>query len=1009
MSYQSGSLPPIPTSRNVTSDTDSTPHLPYVPADTEYGGPSSTTGWGGDVQIRALTALHEEKTKALMHSVNSLKKQVATLQTAARSNKRSEYMAALAADLRRAELVADVAKTELSRRTDLSIDQVDQLILKRSVGGPTRFRPKPREELATEVAALKAKYQTAAAALKEASSRNRSLQAALEAATTSAAFPKTGSGKGPLQAVTGALQRQSAGKPLLGSARKLGRGGARDGRPPSPGRQHVSASQDSATEQAQTIWALSAELEEVRAQLRAKDAQLTEQGGKVSQLMHSAVDLPQLQREHKAALGRAEEAERDLRASRTAHAEAVQQLEALRTELARVQDERDALSDEISAAKDFTGKSSAQAAQSQAALLAQLDARTRELQTARDECIEQQAAVENRDDVIADMQLEASELRSALEASQSVAEHLRSQLEAANSLAEELEPELADRRAGMAAMESTQAELEEALGAATEEARASKRQADEAAGALDAVKAEMQRLTEELAAAHSQIAQQVERIEALELELDAEQRMVRSLQARAAAADSEHAQGLTQKQLEMEELITKLKTDVQERNTRIAILEEQLRSAVDRAEAAEQALRNAPDEGLSESEDAATCLSTPRSARSAGPDLEPLRAELQERVHDVRLEEAKYAELLSQVHTRAQGFDSFLSNLDDTLELPLESLDMSSPQVQTALDTLANTLESAVTLGHAKPAQSIMRAAEAAPPKWMAAEGAYAAVMLCVVLQQAWQKYAERLHNAAARVLSRAKSKPSKRAWQPIVAKLGKLLPASALQEAPVEWAGVAADLDKSFSDAGLARAKDQAYQGQGFTTATSLGLVVASAAKVRAVDEAVARYDALANVVRLYVSAYDRHSTAVLDSGRISSSVAKHAASATHALQTLTTALSEARAYASTAVSQVTNIVQEHSADADSLAHSAEHTLHSLQAYVETWSRYGHELGLQVSSVKQEAKDAGASSFVLEPLEALCGEPPNLDEVARQAAEVAEASERRAEKLASQAAPPGM
>ena len=86
-----------------------------------------------------------------MKSVNTLKDQITLLKSRSKEHRRSSLIGGLRDKLREQELVADVLKEELELRTQLSGMEVNEFVVKKTVGGPKRFRPKSREELQNEV------------------------------------------------------------------------------------------------------------------------------------------------------------------------------------------------------------------------------------------------------------------------------------------------------------------------------------------------------------------------------------------------------------------------------------------------------------------------------------------------------------------------------------------------------------------------------------------------------------------------------------------------------------------------------------------------------------------------------------------------------------------------------------------------------------------------------------------------------------------------------------------
>jgi len=64
-------------------------------------------------------------------------------------------MQILQKEIRRQELVAEVLKIFVEKRCDLTREQIDDLVLKKTIGAPVRFAPTSREELALEIVKLR--------------------------------------------------------------------------------------------------------------------------------------------------------------------------------------------------------------------------------------------------------------------------------------------------------------------------------------------------------------------------------------------------------------------------------------------------------------------------------------------------------------------------------------------------------------------------------------------------------------------------------------------------------------------------------------------------------------------------------------------------------------------------------------------------------------------------------------------------------------------------------------
>lgn len=107
-------------------------------------------------KLEALSALHDRKVAALMRSISTLREDVKRLKAESKEHKRSQLIRSLRDKLRDQELVVDVLKESLTEN-GMSENQVNEMIVIRTLGGPKRFRPKTREELQNELALAQAK------------------------------------------------------------------------------------------------------------------------------------------------------------------------------------------------------------------------------------------------------------------------------------------------------------------------------------------------------------------------------------------------------------------------------------------------------------------------------------------------------------------------------------------------------------------------------------------------------------------------------------------------------------------------------------------------------------------------------------------------------------------------------------------------------------------------------------------------------------------------------------
>ena len=115
-----------------------------------------------DAKVIALQNLHGQKVRALMISIEKYKVEVKNLSSKNRESSRSRQIQGLQSQLRGAELVADVLKETLTTASEpMSPQDVNDLVIRKTLGGPKRFRPKTREELQNQVNDLELKYKRA--------------------------------------------------------------------------------------------------------------------------------------------------------------------------------------------------------------------------------------------------------------------------------------------------------------------------------------------------------------------------------------------------------------------------------------------------------------------------------------------------------------------------------------------------------------------------------------------------------------------------------------------------------------------------------------------------------------------------------------------------------------------------------------------------------------------------------------------------------------------------------
>jgi predicted RNase H-like nuclease (RuvC/YqgF family) len=110
-----------------------------------------------EAKFQALKNLHAKKIKSLMISIEAKDKEIAKLKVLGKDNRRTQMIQALKNKLREQELVADVLKEELNRKAEMSLEEINSYVIRKTLGGPKRFRPLSREELENKIAELEKK------------------------------------------------------------------------------------------------------------------------------------------------------------------------------------------------------------------------------------------------------------------------------------------------------------------------------------------------------------------------------------------------------------------------------------------------------------------------------------------------------------------------------------------------------------------------------------------------------------------------------------------------------------------------------------------------------------------------------------------------------------------------------------------------------------------------------------------------------------------------------------
>lgn len=112
-----------------------------------------------ETKFQALKMMYAMKCRSLMSSIDAKDKEIVKLKVLGKDNRRTQMIEALKTKIRECELVLDVVKTELSSRAEMSPEQVSELIIRKTLGGPKRFRPLTREEMELKISDLEKKIK----------------------------------------------------------------------------------------------------------------------------------------------------------------------------------------------------------------------------------------------------------------------------------------------------------------------------------------------------------------------------------------------------------------------------------------------------------------------------------------------------------------------------------------------------------------------------------------------------------------------------------------------------------------------------------------------------------------------------------------------------------------------------------------------------------------------------------------------------------------------------------
>jgi hypothetical protein len=114
-------------------------------------------GVENEAKFVALRNLQLKKIKQLMGAIDGKDKEIAKLKVLNKDNRRTQMIQALRDKIRDMEMINDIIKEELVKRSENSLEEVNELIMKKTLGGPKRFRPLTREEMENKIIELEKK------------------------------------------------------------------------------------------------------------------------------------------------------------------------------------------------------------------------------------------------------------------------------------------------------------------------------------------------------------------------------------------------------------------------------------------------------------------------------------------------------------------------------------------------------------------------------------------------------------------------------------------------------------------------------------------------------------------------------------------------------------------------------------------------------------------------------------------------------------------------------------
>eukprot|EP01035_Chromulina_nebulosa_P022887 gene22887-29642_t len=115
-----------------------------------------------EAKFLALKTLQMKKLKQLTAQLDAKDKDISKLKILNKDNRRTQMIQALKNKIRDTEYVSEVLKEELLKSIGSggSVEEINEMIIRKTLGGPKRFRPLSREELENKIIELERKLDS---------------------------------------------------------------------------------------------------------------------------------------------------------------------------------------------------------------------------------------------------------------------------------------------------------------------------------------------------------------------------------------------------------------------------------------------------------------------------------------------------------------------------------------------------------------------------------------------------------------------------------------------------------------------------------------------------------------------------------------------------------------------------------------------------------------------------------------------------------------------------------